>query len=288
MAAKKRDGFSRWFLPVQLDRLEAVGIGSAWLGAHPGIAKQARDARFVEARLAWVPIWEYKALVAGWEFGSKLRTRCALVGEDENARLDLQLVREGVEEPHLRERRLYLAATDLAALGATRPRITGREPALPLLAGELEPSSLILGVEGTAEEMVDKGRRAVLLPLSGATSPDTHLFTLRESTTLLFYPLWLLRYRYGNRVYRMVVNGRNGNVNSATAPGAVREQVVRLAARAALMAVVVGLLVWLGLVWEAARAPMLVGAVMVLVVAILMVSRFRAQREVEYHEPFSS
>jgi ribosomal protein L37AE/L43A len=288
VAVKERDGFSRWYFPGRVDRLKAVGAGSAWLEQHPGIAKRARNAHFVEAQLAWAPIWEYKALVVGWEFGSRFRTQNELVGEEDNERLELRLVRERVEEPHLRERRFFQAATDLAALGATRPRITGREPALPLLAGELDASALILEAEGTAAEMIEKGRRAVLQPLSGALSPDVHLFALRESTTLLFYPLWLLRYQDGNRSYRMVVNGRDGTVNSATAPADIGEQVVRLIVTVASMVVAVAFLVWLGIERGAVRAPTLVAAVIVSVVALLMVWRFRAQREVEYHEPFSS
>ncbi|MFH0916635.1 MAG: hypothetical protein V1912_09350 [bacterium] len=288
VAVKERGGFSRWYFPARLDRLRAVGAGSAWLKEYPGISRRARTARFFEAQLVWAPIWEYKALVAGWEFGSKLRTRYELVGEEQNERLDLQLVREGVEEPHLRERRLFLAAADLTELGANRPRITGREPVLPLLAGELDPSARVLEAEGTAGEMIEKGRRAVLQPLSGASSPDTHLFALRESTTLLFYPLWLLRYRDGNRTYRMVVNGRDGNINSAVAPAAITERIARLAAQVALVAVIVAVLVWLGLTREPLRVPSLAAAVIVFVVAILKVWRFRAQGEVEYHEPYSS
>lgn len=111
---------------------------------------------------------------------------------------------------------------------------------------------------------------------------------LRESTTLLFYPLWLLRYRDGNRLHRMVVNGRDGTVNSATAPAAVAEQVAPLLAKVASMAVVVAFLVWLGIERGAVRVPALVAAVIVSVVAVLMARRFRVQREVEYHEPFSS
>ena len=288
VAVKERDGFSRWYFPVRLGRLKALGVGSAWLEEYPGISKRARTARFFEAQLVWAPIWEYKALVAGWEFGSKLRTRYELVGEEQSERLDLRLVREGVEEPHLRERRLFLAAADLAVLGATRPRITGREPVLPLLAGELDPAGLVLEAEGTAAEMIDKGRRAVLQPLSGAVSPDTHLFALRESTTLLFYPLWLLRYRDGNRTYQMVVNGRDGNINSAIAPTAVTERVAYLTAQVALMVGIASLLVWLGFTRQPVRVPSLVAAVIVSAVAILKVWRFRAQGEMEYHEPYSS
>jgi hypothetical protein len=281
-------GFSRWYFHAQVDRLAAMSAAAAWLKEHPGIAKRAREAPIVEAQLVYAPIWEHKALIAGWEFGHKLRTRYELVGEEKSERLDLRLVREGVEEPCLQERRFYEAATDLAALGATRPRITGRELMLPLLAGELDPSATVLEAEGDAEEVAALGRRAALLPVSGAMSPESHMFALRESTALLYYPLWLLRYQDGNRTYRIVINGRDGSVNSAEAPvtnsGRVAVLVLQVAALAALAAV----LLWLGSSEKAAQVPTMVGAVIVSVVAMLMVWRFRLQREVEYHEPFSS
>ena len=288
VAVREHGGFSRWYLPAQVDRLEAVGAASVWLKEHPGIAQQAREASIAETQLVYAPIWEHKALIAGWEFGRKLRTRYELVGEERSERLDLKLVREGVEEPRLRERRFYEAAVDLAALGATRPRITGRELMLPLLAGEIDPSATVLEAEGSPDEVAAAGRRAALVPVSGAESPDSHVFTLRESTALLYYPLWLLRYKDGNRSYRIVINGRNGNVNSAEAPAANRARVALLVVQVAVLVALVGLLLWLGSSGEAARVPTAVGAVIVSVAAIVLVWRFRLQREVEYHEPFSS
>ncbi len=276
VAVRERGGFSRWYLPAQVDRLEAVAAASVWLKGHPGIAKQAREASITEVQLVYAPIWEHKALIAGWEFGRKLRTRYELVGEERSERLDLKLVREGVEEPRLRERRFYEAATDLAALGATRPRITGRELMLPLLAGEIDPSATVLEAEGGPDEVAAAGRRAALAPVSGAESPDSHVFTLRESTALLYYPLWLLRYEDGNRSYRIVINGRNGNVNSAEAPAANRARVALLVVQVAVLVALVGLLLWLGSSGEPARVPTTVGAVIVSVAAIVLVWRFRS------------
>jgi ribosomal protein S27AE len=288
VAVKEHGGFSRWYFPARVDRQEAAGAASAWLEKHPGIAKRAREAPIVEAQLVYAPVWEHKALIAGWEFGRKLRTRYELVGEERSERLDLKLVSEGVEEPRLRERRFYEAATDLAALGATRPRITGRELMLPLLAGEIDSSATVLEAEGSPDQVAAAGRRAAMTPVSGAESPDTHVFTIRESTALLYYPLWLLRYQDGNRSYRIVINGRNGNVNSAEAPAADQVQLALLTFQIVALAALVGLLLWLGSFGEAARMPTIAGAVIVSVVAILLVRRFRLQREVEYHEPFSS
>jgi DNA-directed RNA polymerase subunit RPC12/RpoP len=288
MAVREHGGFSRWYLPARIERLEAVAAAATWLEDHPGISKRARAASLAEARLVYVPIWEHRSLVAGWEFGYKLRTRYELVGDEEREWLDLRLAREGVEEPYLQERRYFEAATDLSALGATRPRITGRELMLPLLAGELDPSSAVLEARGSAAEAAAAGRKAALLPVSGASSPDSHMFALRESTALLYYPLWLLRYQVGNRFYRIVVNGRNGSVNSGQAPASNAGRVTLLAAEVVVLAAVAALLLWLGLSGETAQVSTTAGAVIVSVVAILLVWRFRLQREVEYHEPFSS
>jgi len=288
VALKRHDGISRWYFPPGVDRLEAIRSGVAWLGRYPGITKRARDARFTEAQLVYAPIWEHKALVAGWEFGSRTRTHYELVGDEHSERLDLRLAREAVEEPHLQERRFYQAATDLSALGATRPRITGRELLLPLLAGELDPSARVLEAEGVAAQVAARGRSAALMPMSGAIAPDTHLFAFRESMALLYYPLWLLGYQDGNRRYRMVVNGRDGTVNSATAPAADWGRLALLMAKVAALAAVVGLLVWLGVAWSAVRLSTVVVAVVVFMAAVFLMWRFRAQREIEYHEPFSS
>ena len=56
---------------------------------------------------------------------------------------------------------------------------------------------------------------------------------------------------------------------------------------AGLVAVAV-LALWLGSVWDGARVPTVVVAVIVCVAAILLVLRSPAGGKVEYHEPFSS
>lgn len=298
VAVKERGGVSRWYFPVRVDRLGAAAAGAAWLREYPGIARQARDARFVDARLIYAPVWEHRVLLAGWEFGHKLRTRTELVApatslvsargvQGDGERLELRLVREGVKEPRLQERRLYQAATDFEVFGATRPRVTGRELLLPLLAGELDPSATVLEAEGNGSEVAELGRRSALQPLSGAVSPDSHLFTFRERTSLLYYPLWLVRYQTGDRSCRIVVDGRDGTVNSANAPADNRRRLAHLTAQVAVSVIVVALLVWLAVTREGARATMVAAAVIVSVIATLLTSRFRMVGEVEYHEPFS-
>jgi DNA-directed RNA polymerase subunit RPC12/RpoP len=291
-------GFSRWYFPPRVDRIHAATAGAGWLREYPGIAKRAREAHLVDAHLVYAPIWEHRALLAGWEFGQKLRTRFRAsppVADGYYERVvqgNLELLEEGVHEPRLQERRYYQAATDFEDLGATRPRVTGRELLVPLLAGELDASSTVLDARGSPSEVAERGRRAAVQPLSGAISPDTHLFTFRESVSLLYHPLWLVRYQDGGRPCRVVVNGRDGSVISGTAPADITVPIAFLTAETVFMAIVAALLVWLAIRWESGRSSILAAAVIVFLADIWSMWRFRKRfregKEVEYHEPFSS
>lgn len=284
----ERDGFSRWYLEATVDRAGAAGAAAAWLAVYPGIAKKARSARLDRAQLVFIPIWEHKALVAGWEFGDKLRTQTQLVGERNGERLELELRKVGVKEPRLQERRFYQTACDLDALGSTRPRFSGRELFLPLLAGELDPEAIVLAPGSSAREIAERGRRAALLPVSGAGSPDCHAFLLRESVSLLFFPLWVLHYQADGRAFRVVVDGRSGTVNSAAVPADVSAAQRQVGLKGAVLLVVAAILVWLGTAFPDARVPLLAAAVIVSAASVYVGLRSRVRGEVEYHEPFSS
>jgi DNA-directed RNA polymerase subunit RPC12/RpoP len=282
-------GFCRWLFPQKLDRLQALAAARKWLGEYPRVAGRARDVPLTRAQLVHVPIWEHKALVAGWESGTKFRTRSYLVTDREGSeRLDLALVEEPFKEPHLQERRLFQAACDLDALSATRPRFSGRELLLPLVAGEVDPASTVMEPGGSAAEIAARGRRLALQPDSGAADPQSRMLLLRESLTLLYYPLWLVDYQTAGCSYRIVVNAHDGSINSAAAPAADGRLTPSLGLRMAALAAAAVFALWLGSVIDGARVPTVFAAVIVCVAAILLVLRSPGGGKVEYHEPFSS
>lgn len=298
VAVRTQGGFSRWFFPAGIDYHGAAGCAAAWLRDYPGLSRAARRACLEEVRLYYAPIWEYRTLLAGWEFGRKFRTRAEVIrpfpvlagdgvlpGQGEY--LKLGLVEESVAEGRLQERRFYQAAADLEILGATRPRVTGRELLLPLLAGELEPEAVVLEAVGSVADVAQRGRRSVLTPMSGAFSSDDHFFVFRESVALLYYPLWLVCFRAGARSCRVIVNGRNGDISSGFAPASNRKRVILLGLQAAAALVVAGFLVWLGATGAAPQVAMIIVAAIVFVAGVAPLRGFRGTAEVEYHEPFS-
>lgn len=292
VAVLEHGGLTRWHFPARVDRMEALAAGAAWLRDYPGIAAEVRGAQLVEAKLAYAPIWEHKVLTAGWEFGSQHRTRVVvgrnpLTGEVDDT-MELELLHEGVQEPRLQERRHYLPAADFGKLGACRPRITGRELLVPLLAGEIEPSALVLDAQGEPAEVIEGGRAAARMPLTGALKPDVHLFLFREAVALLYYPLWLLRFRHGDSYCRLVIDGRDGTVNSGQAPADQRRRIAVLAAKLAALVIAVVLLAYFSSTFRPGRVPLGLAAVILSVVAVVSGVRFRPEKEVEYHDSFSS
>ena len=283
-------GLSRWLFPQKIDqsasarrsRHVAHGVSGDRAAGPRGLG----DAGAARARTHLGA----QCLIAGWEFGTKLRTRYHLVADEEGTeRLDLALWRRSPSKsPHLQERRYFQAACDVSALGATRPRFSGRELLLPLVAGEVDPSSTVMEPQGTAAEIVERGRKLALLPASGAADPQTRMLVLRESVTLLYYPLWLVDYQAGGRPYRIVVDAQNGGVNSAGAPAREGRLTPSLGLRMAALVAVAVFALWLGSVVDAVRVPTVFVAVIVCVAAILLVLRSPAGGKVEYHEPFSS
>ncbi len=124
-------------------------------------------------------------------------------------------------------------------------------------------------------------------PLTGSLNPELHLFLFREGTALLYYPLWLLRFRQGDAFCRVVVDGRDGTVNSGRAPADQTRPVAMLAAQITALVVAAALLVYFGVTRASARASLLAVAVLLSIVAVVLGIRFRPRKEVEYRDSFS-
>lgn len=282
------EGFERRYFPAKIEKLLAVGRAARWLHAWDEAPDDISEAGFIDARLLYVPIWEVRAYVVGWEFGKKVRTKAEVIRVGGEEHVVTRLVEESVEDGFLGERRFYREATDLAVLGVGRPHITGREFTMPYLAGELESGASVLEADRDLEPVREQARRSFLRPPTGTLARDTQLFLIKESAALLYYPLWSLHYSYQGRVYEMTIDGRNGEVHSARAPADNRARLAGLVASCAGLAVALALLVSAWESVEGAREAVAYGMLAVLVFAVGVFWRFRLVREVEHHETFSA
>lgn len=281
-------GSRRQVFPLSVDRQQAFELAFQWLREQADTPSDMLRATVADARVLYVPIWEIRAFVTGWEFGKNLRNRQELTQEGKQEVIRLELVDQAVADGFLDERRLYEPATDLALLGVGRPHVTGRELAIPYLPGELESGAAVLAVHQDSEELAVRARKAFLHPPTGTLQRESHLALFGEETTLLYYPLWSLHYRHRGRLYGMTVDGRNGVVHAARAPADVRRRLDRLLVDLVVLAVVLAVLLTARSRWPAISEPLFWGIVPLFLGAWGVVSRFRLLREVVYHEPFSA
>ena len=279
-------GVARRHFPVKVERLRAVGLAKRWLQENRDTPRDMGSAVVVAAHLLYIPIWEARAYVVGWEFGRKFRARQESVRQGDDEYITIKMVEEGVQQGLFTERRFYRAATDLAALGIGRPQISGREFALPYSTGELEEGAAVLDNDNDHELVMAEARQAFLTPPMG-TVGSVKLFLLREAIALLYYPIWFLQYTYRGRRYEITVDGRDGTVHSARAPADGRRCIAALLVSYTALALALGVVVWVWTGWEHAREVATYAGAAIAAMTIGVYWRFRLIREVEYHEPFS-
>lgn len=280
------NGYSRRYLRATVERLQAVGAAVGWLRGHAGTPRDMARAGFTQANLVYIPIWLVEGYVVGWEFGKKIRSRQQSTQQGEFEYLTVQLVEEGVQEGSFKQRRLYQAAADLSRLGVGRPQMSGREPLLPFVPGELERGAAVLEATVDYEEVRRKADSLFHKAPEGSTG-FAWFDVLHQRTLLIYYPLWTLHYRYGGRLYQMTVDGRTGKVHSARAPADNTRPLALMLASYAALAVALAVVVWMWLRVEVVRGLAAYAAVAVLLLAVGAYWRFHLVKEVEYHEPFS-
>lgn len=282
------EGFERRYFPLKTDRLRAVGAATLWLRDCVDAPDDISAAAFVEARLLYLPVWEARAYLVGWEFGRKYRTRREVRRVGEAEVVDLELVDETVEAGFFDERRLYREACELEALGIGRPHITGRDFSHPFVPGGLPEGAAVLEAQGDREQLQRDARSSFLQPPTGTLQRDSRYFLMRESLALLYYPLWHLRYRYRDRLYDVMVDGRSSAIHAARAPADNSRRLARLIGSYAALALLLALAaaLWRGGGTLAPVAPYI--GLLAVLSATGIHWRFELLEEVEHHEPFAS
>lgn len=279
-------GFGRFYFPASVDREQAVASAWRWLRQSKETPGDIGKARLVSAHLYYVPIWEASAFLVGWEFGQKYRTRQQVKQSGKEELLTLEMIEEGVQTGFLDQRRLYRAATDLEILGIGRPQISGREKRIPFIEGEVDPEAFLLESDNNQAEVLAKAHEVFSRP-TGIARGDAKLFLLREKLNLLYYPLWLIRYRYRRQEYEVTVDGLRGVVHSARAPAGIKRKIAFMLTVYVLLAVGLAVVSWLGQTGRLEEDTSWLAGVLVCMVGAAFFLRFRIAKEVYYHEPFS-
>jgi hypothetical protein len=209
----------RYGVEPKLDGKAAAAAARGWLASgldkHRGLRAAAV---IVEARLAFLPFFRSEADVVGLVLGTVERTR--QVGSGSNARTEQYEVEVElpVEVPCDRTD----PGVDVAEWGLERVDLRG-DPLVPWNEERFAAMGLVFPPTVAEETARLAAHRDFLLAADPTPTLKRHLFrwlaTTRARSTVVHYPLWLLRYEFAGRAYPVVVDAEDGTIAYGKAPG---------------------------------------------------------------------
>lgn len=200
-------GIRRWQVPRRIDRSGAEAGARGFLSGMKKARDLSRAAKIEEVLLVYLPFWRVEATVAGWLFGRVRKDK-------DETKPDEHYVFESM---HWND-----AAVDVAEFGVHRI-IVSRDDLQPFDSQTLHAEAMVFEPSESPTEAMDEASahfryRSRAQANQTRTSYENIQF-LRPEFSLVYYPVWLVRYSYRNRVYQVVVDGVHGKVMYGKAPG---------------------------------------------------------------------
>jgi len=209
------DGVVKYYVPRKIQRNIAIQNMFNWLGK--GLAKARglkTGSKLDDAFLAYIPYWRVRADVIGWVFGKERRTQTV------NGRTTTYYV--DVEKKIQNTFDRTFAACDVAELGVRKVNLAGDEMKLADFEN-LQSEGMLFNIISSEKEITDYAKSQFVEEAVNSVRVDQITFQhndlVRPNVSIVYYPLWVVRYIFKGRTYQVVVDGEDGTICYGKAPG---------------------------------------------------------------------
>lgn len=236
-------GLLRYQVPLTVDREQARLAVPRFLHSNRAIASQAANAhQITESFVAFLPFWLNWSHVLAWVFGEEK------VGSGDDARYEPREVKFS------REMHWTGAAADVAEFGVDWVKLNTADLE-PFNADQLHSQGMVFEPMGSLSEARSSSEQEFRVRVMEEANLDRVsqriIRFINQRMGLVYFPLWVMRYRYRGRTYQVVVDGASNKVLYGKAPGNTLYRAVMLvggmALGAFLMVDVFSLVVWLAI-----------------------------------------
>lgn len=212
-------GIRRWSVAPKLDASRAKEVAQRWLSTGWSRDRRLRrDAVQGEALLAFLPFFRMQADAMGFALGTETRRRTVGSGKHRRTQTYEVDVERSVEKSYDHT----YPALDVAEWGVQKIDLQD-DPLVPYDREGLKRLGMVFPPTGSEAEVKEAARRQIVSsadPSRGLTQVRfKFLETLRERFSLIYYPLWIIRYRFENRSYQVLVDAEDGSLVYGKAPG---------------------------------------------------------------------
>ncbi len=204
------EGHPRYYVPNLINKSEAHQILAKWWRKWGHAADLRRRAVLEDAFLVYLPFWRVQSKVMGWVFGQ----------QEEPSKKGKRLVNR--EKEILLTGDFTAPACAIQEFGIRSVCLVGDE-IRPLDLESMEREGMVFQPVFPADEAVHRAEERMERQVAGSHRLDVITYenvkTVAQRVCLLYYPLWVMRYRYGERTYQVLIDGEGRKVLSGRAPG---------------------------------------------------------------------
>lgn len=209
------DGAIKYFVPNTLQRNISIQNAFNWLGKGLSKARGLKaGSRLDDAFLVYIPYWRVRADVIGWVFGKEKKTRT--VGNT------TETYYEDVEKKILKTYDRTYPACDIAELGVRQVNLVG-DTMMPVNFEQLQSEGMLFNIVSSEKDVTDHAESEFIQEAIDSAKVDQITFQhhdlVRPDVSVVYYPMWVVRYVFQGRTYQVVVAGDDGTICYGKAPG---------------------------------------------------------------------
>jgi DNA-directed RNA polymerase subunit RPC12/RpoP len=208
-------GVARRMVRERLDREAALAAVRKWFTS--GYRKEPalrRHAKMVETFLAWFPFVRTEMDVVGWALGYTTTRRKKGDRVAEQRRPEERQIERSFDRT--------VPAADMAEFGVARVDLRG-DHVEPLDLDVLRARGMVFRPVRAPAEEAERLEQQALEEAATDASPDrvTYRWTapLGRRVTLVYYPMWVVRFAFRSRYYQVLVDAEDGSIAWGKAPG---------------------------------------------------------------------
>lgn len=203
-------GISKYYVPIKYSGEQNVEKARTWMGGFDKASGLAKEAKFVEVFPVFVPFWRVNTMAVGWVLG------------DVKKKSGKTTTYVPVEKRICKRYEYTSPACEIGEFGVDWVDLTGDE-ILPFDLEAMQEHGMTFEVLATPTAVIDAAREKFegwadsLAGVDRVTFRKLHLLNVRHS--IVYYPLWILRYEYRERVYQITADAESSELLYGRAPG---------------------------------------------------------------------
>lgn len=205
-------GAEQCYVPLSVSKEDTIRKIGEWFKSFKIAPDLRHTAKFLETFPVYVPFWRVDSLVVGWVLGEIKK------GSGKNQSV------EKVERKINDQKQMTVPACDIGEFGVKWVDLQG-DTILPFDLGTVQKQGMTFGVLTQQSDAVDLARKTfedwakAEAGVTKITFSKTHVLNCKRS--IVYYPLWVVRYEYKGRTYQVTADGETPQLLYGRAPGNV-------------------------------------------------------------------